>query len=223
MKIKDKVLNKNELPDIRESTKKANRLAILQTAEEVFFDKGYIATNTDEIAERASVSKKTMYKHFPSKLALYVNMFDDYLQRLSDEVTETAQRNVPPDKLIFEIFDVMIDFTMKNEKFMQLYWMLDSDEFDGSIPEELINRVNKITWAMCDVVTDVIRNAQIEGTIADCDPELLAHILSAINKGIFIHTSNKRRFEIKNLKPDVLYEVLKGFLIKGLKKDFPSQ
>ncbi|OAJ52112.1 TetR family transcriptional regulator [Paraburkholderia ginsengiterrae] len=47
------------------------RLAILGAAIEEFLAAGFDATSMDRIAARASVSKRTVYNHFPSKEALF--------------------------------------------------------------------------------------------------------------------------------------------------------
>jgi len=50
------------------------RRAILDAATEVFLQKGYLATNMDEIAALAAVSKQTVYKNFPGKQTLFVEI-----------------------------------------------------------------------------------------------------------------------------------------------------
>jgi TetR/AcrR family transcriptional regulator of autoinduction and epiphytic fitness len=47
------------------------RAAILDAATEEFLAAGFDATSMDRIAARASVSKRTVYNHFPSKEALF--------------------------------------------------------------------------------------------------------------------------------------------------------
>jgi TetR/AcrR family transcriptional regulator, regulator of autoinduction and epiphytic fitness len=47
------------------------RLAIIGAATEEFLAAGFDATSMDRIAARASVSKRTVYNHFPSKEALF--------------------------------------------------------------------------------------------------------------------------------------------------------
>jgi TetR/AcrR family transcriptional regulator of autoinduction and epiphytic fitness len=47
------------------------RLAIVDAAIEEFLASGYDATSMDRIAARASVSKRTVYNHFPSKEVLF--------------------------------------------------------------------------------------------------------------------------------------------------------
>jgi TetR/AcrR family transcriptional regulator, mexJK operon transcriptional repressor len=62
------------------------RRAILDAATEVFLQKGYLATNMDEIAALAAVSKQTVYKNFPSKEALFVAIVSSVSNRASDRV-----------------------------------------------------------------------------------------------------------------------------------------
>jgi AcrR family transcriptional regulator len=50
------------------------RTAILRAATEVFLKGGYLGTNVDEIAAGSGVSKQTVYKHFGSKEALFIEI-----------------------------------------------------------------------------------------------------------------------------------------------------
>jgi TetR/AcrR family transcriptional repressor of mexJK operon len=62
------------------------RRAILDAATEAFLQKGYLATNMDEIAALAAVSKQTVYKNFPSKETLFVEIVSSVTNRASDRV-----------------------------------------------------------------------------------------------------------------------------------------
>ncbi len=52
----------------------AKRAAILSAATDVFLKGGYLGTNVDEIAAGSGVSKQTVYTHFGSKEALFVEI-----------------------------------------------------------------------------------------------------------------------------------------------------
>ena len=62
------------------------RQAILDAATEVFLQKGYLATNMDEIAALAAVSKQTVYKNFPGKEILFVAIVRNVTDRAADRV-----------------------------------------------------------------------------------------------------------------------------------------
>lgn len=51
-----------------------SREKILQAAKTVFFRHGYVGTSMDALAELAGVSKQTIYAHFDSKEALFVEL-----------------------------------------------------------------------------------------------------------------------------------------------------
>ena len=60
--------------------------AILEAAEEMFLAGGYLGTNMDELAARSQVSKQTVYKHFGSKEALFVELVTSMTDAAGDRV-----------------------------------------------------------------------------------------------------------------------------------------
>jgi AcrR family transcriptional regulator len=75
------------LTEKQEPTRGAGRGArrrILAAAAELFYFEGINATGVDLIASRASVSKRTLYQHFPSKAAVV----EEYLRQLRQGASE---------------------------------------------------------------------------------------------------------------------------------------
>jgi AcrR family transcriptional regulator len=193
------------------------RLTILQAAKELFVEKRYSTITMDEIAAHAKTTKRTVYVYFPSKLALYIHVFDEYLQSLYQELVRGAKQDLPSNELIVSLFNILYQFTKRNEKFMRLYWTLDSAEFDGVIPEELEQRIKVWTNAMFDEMLKVLSTGQKDGElVTNYDPRLVSHLLSAMNKGIFIHTNKESKFNIASVDPDELYEIIAYLLNVGL-------
>ena len=58
------------------------RRRILDAAAELFYREGINATGVERLASRASVSKRTLYQHFPSKTAV----IEAYLSRIHQDV-----------------------------------------------------------------------------------------------------------------------------------------
>jgi AcrR family transcriptional regulator len=52
------------------------RAQVLRIAQELFTSEGFHHVSMDDIAERAEVSKPVLYRHFPSKLDLYLTVVD---------------------------------------------------------------------------------------------------------------------------------------------------
>ncbi len=69
----------------------ARRGQLLDAAREVFVAAGYHAAAMDDIAERAGVSKPVLYQHFPSKLDLYLAVFDQHAEELDARIRRALQ------------------------------------------------------------------------------------------------------------------------------------
>lgn len=201
----------------RRTRKSTIRNEILQAAENIFLEKGYMLASVDEIAARADVTKRTLYKHFPSKLALFTHMIDVHLLELEKDLSALGQTVGPAcGSDILKRFHALFNFTLKHEKFMILYWMIDSREFEGEIPPELVSHVHKLTNRMLRANESLVKEACDAGAIIPVDPIRLVHLLSAANKGIFIHANKEKRFDIAQIKPQELFDLLLMILERGL-------
>lgn len=61
--------------DPRRRKQADKRLTLLKAARRVFLAEGYVATSMQAVADRAGVSKMTLYRHFSDKDELFQAMF----------------------------------------------------------------------------------------------------------------------------------------------------
>ena len=183
----------------REYKKKMKSLEIMNVAEELFLKKAYNAITVDEIARLSHITKRTLYAYFPSKLALFTRMFDDYLQKLNHGIRGIIDQHHDVKETVFHIINYLHDFSKQNERFMRLFWSLDSDEFNGELPQDLVRSINLWNRSMIDMVVKVIKKGQQAGVIMDKDPEMIVHVISSFNKGIFVHTNKEAKLNIANV------------------------
>jgi AcrR family transcriptional regulator len=200
----------------RDLNKVTLRGKIMSVAEEVFIEKGFRLAKMDDIAERASITKRTLYKQYPSKLALIFQLFERYLKTLEVSFLSGRKNEKTPIAMIRHNYKALFEFTRTNEKFMRLYWMVDSNEFEGEIPKALTQRVNIMTQKIFKINKDAVEKAITAGQMIDVDPDLIVHLLSAINKGIFIHVNKQKRFEIADIHPLEIFNLLESILETGL-------
>lgn len=94
-------------------SRSARRSQLLASAQEVFVARGYHATAMDDIAERAGVSKPVLYRHFPSKLDLYLALLDSHVDSLQTQVRaalqSTEDNHERVDRCIAAYFDFVND------------------------------------------------------------------------------------------------------------------
>lgn len=82
--------------------------AMLRAAEEVFLKGGYLGTNMDEIATLSGVSKQTIYKHFGSKEALFVEIVTS-MTRQAGDIVHLATPELNDD----ELAPYLVDYALR--------------------------------------------------------------------------------------------------------------
>jgi AcrR family transcriptional regulator len=71
-------------------TADAARQRIVQAARAHFFSHGFRSVTMDDLAEELGVSKKTLYVHFPDKMALLEAVLADKFARLESKLKQVA-------------------------------------------------------------------------------------------------------------------------------------
>jgi AcrR family transcriptional regulator len=91
------------LDELRLEPEPDARERILHAALELIGPAGLSALSMDEVAQRAGVSRATLYRLFPGKPALFVGVVQEFspLQALTDRLV--AMRDEPPDVVIPEL------------------------------------------------------------------------------------------------------------------------
>jgi len=195
------------------------RKMILDATTETFFEKGYEAATLNEIARRSHVTKRTIYKYFPSKIALFVSMFDAYLQKLNTLITETIALDISTDRKILLLINNLIQFSRDNEDFTRQFMAMNVLNLEGKLPQELIEHVEMLNQSMISQATEVVRQGQVEGVVIDTDPEMLTHLVIAISKGIFAHSDPENVFlNTPYIEQDRLFNTLFMILVKDVIK-----
>ncbi|WP_327115058.1 TetR/AcrR family transcriptional regulator [Nocardia sp. NBC_01730] len=80
---------------LRERKKRHTRAAISDAAIRLFLADGFDAVSVVEIAAAAEVSKRTLFKYFPSKEDLVVHRFADHVDEAARVVRDRARGQAP--------------------------------------------------------------------------------------------------------------------------------
>ncbi|MCK5007817.1 MAG: TetR/AcrR family transcriptional regulator [Spirochaetales bacterium] len=157
------------------------RNRILEAAEECFTRYGYDSTGVAEICNTAGVSKGALYHHFPSKQAIFVEMFETWMrsfvaemERIRDSaasVPAALLRMVKMTGLIFQTaagqLPLFIEFLTKASR--------DPETWKATIaPYKFFRKF----------FADLIHQGIEEGTIQEVDPERIAKIIVAYGAGL---------------------------------------
>ncbi|MDY7011480.1 MAG: TetR/AcrR family transcriptional regulator [Planctomycetota bacterium] len=83
----------------------AKRQAILDAAQGVFDARGYEAATMDEVAQKAGVSKGSLYNHFQNKEDLFAKVFSERLTGDQTELDRLAEEPLPAVEKLCRIMD----------------------------------------------------------------------------------------------------------------------
>src|SRR5947199_10727855 len=84
MKHRRKLLRRNQAPD-------SSRQRIVEAARAHFFSHGFRSVTMDDLADELGISKKTLYAHFPSKIALLEAVLADKFAGVEAKLKEVAR------------------------------------------------------------------------------------------------------------------------------------
>jgi TetR/AcrR family transcriptional regulator, regulator of autoinduction and epiphytic fitness len=154
------------------------RAAVLAAAIEEFLAAGFDATSMDRIAARASVSKRTVYNHFPSKEALFAAI----LRQLWD-ASDTAEAPAysPSQPLRAQLLQLLLKklSLMNDEAFLSLARVAIAAGIHS--PERARDMVARMGEREEDL-TVWIRAAAADGRLKTEDPLFAAQQLQGLVK-----------------------------------------
>ncbi len=117
------------------------RQKILNTAKELFIEKGFAATTMRDISSRANINKGLLHYYFQSKQMLFVNVMQMTTFELFPKIDSILNLKVPFEQKLELIVDVYIEFLLSNPR----------------LPAFIINELNSNT----DLFVDIIMQAEI--------------------------------------------------------------
>jgi len=96
----------------RQARSQATFDAILDAAARILVERGYAATNTNLVAERAGVSVGSLYQYFPNKDSILVELIDRHLGDAAERATAAIGRfdaATTLDERVRVVVEVMVD------------------------------------------------------------------------------------------------------------------
>jgi AcrR family transcriptional regulator len=112
----------------KERERQMRRELIIGASEAVFFEKGLRAATLDEIAERAEVSKGTIYLYFSSKEDLYCSLMTRALSLLLGGFREAKPEEAGPRQALTRLSEAYLNFSRAHS---HLFKMLAAAENPG--------------------------------------------------------------------------------------------
>ncbi|HEX4726138.1 MAG TPA: TetR family transcriptional regulator [Pseudonocardiaceae bacterium] len=148
-----------------------NRTRVLAAAQEAFAAEG-LAVPLDEIARRAGVGAGTVYRHFPTKEALFEAIVLDRMRHTIDHVRGFADAP-DPGAVFYQVLTEIVEQNSTKRDFV--------DALAGSGLDLAGSRISAVREEIRDALGVLLRRAQAVGAVRpDVDPDDLGTLLAAI-------------------------------------------
>src|SRR5215467_14911501 len=99
-------------PNPRSRRKSDRRLQLIAAAERLVAERGYLAVRLEDIGAAAGVSGPAIYRHFPNKEALLVELLVGISTRLLAGATAVVQTANDPADALDGLIDFHLDFAL---------------------------------------------------------------------------------------------------------------
>lgn len=97
---------------IRHSRREVNKLKcrarILKSSRKLFSEKGYENTTIEDVAERAEISKATLYNYFPNKESLLIGIAEEELDQIRHLISHDLKEVSSATEKIGRVLEVFI-------------------------------------------------------------------------------------------------------------------
>lgn len=196
--------------------KKHTRKRIEDAAIQCFSTRSFSNVTMDEIAENAGITKRTLYKYFPSKAALIASIFEKKLKELYIQEELALQQCASAEEVIHTQFMVLNSFTKNNFEFMKMFWSLKDNIDNGEVPDETLARIITLNYKLIDMPASYIASKEFSGLLSSYSPEMIIHYISAINKGLFLQCDKEDKLRLKSPTLEKLTEFALDCLLNCL-------
>ncbi|CBV43008.1 TetR family transcriptional regulator [Halomonas elongata] len=162
----------------------ATREALLDAAEEVFFEKGVACTSLEQIARHAGMTRGAVYWHFRNKADLFRAMLDRVRMPFEELVAETAPSNASPLEAI-RLGCQQGFHRLEQPRHRRVHaTLLHRCEFFSDIDPRALE--SEMASECLDALLIYLRKAQDQGLLReDLSPENATRLLQATLSGLF--------------------------------------
>lgn len=169
----------------KEREKEERRTEILTAAEKVFFEKGLAQATMEEIAERAELSKATLYLYYGSKEDLYLGVECRGKQILNEMFEKAASTGQGAIERLHNIGQAYFEFYQRYRNYFRMFAFSENNQLHSQVSKEMLGECSVSGQKVGQVMANVIKDGISEGVFRpQLDPFEMTIILWRTSKGI---------------------------------------
>jgi TetR/AcrR family transcriptional regulator len=144
--------------------KQMRRDLILKASEEIFFEKGLRAATLDEVAERAEVSKGTIYLYFASKEDLYYSLMIKGLSMLLKIFEDTRPDESNPSKALLQFGEAYLKFSDEQSYLFKMLAVVENPVMNEQASPKVLSELENVSDKVLSYVARFVQKGIDAGT-----------------------------------------------------------
>jgi AcrR family transcriptional regulator len=152
----------------RSRAKSDRRSQLIAAAERLVAERGYLAVRLEDIGAAVGVSGPAIYRHFPNKEALLVELLVGISTRLLAGATDVVAKADDPASALDGLIDFHLDFALGESDLIRI-----QDRDLSHLPLSAKRQVRRAQRQYVEIWVDVLR--QLDAGLSEADARLMAH------------------------------------------------
>ncbi len=149
----------------KEREKEHRKEEIVDAAEKIFFEKGLQAATMDEIAEKAELSKGTLYLYYKSKEDLYLAVLMRGLEVLYRMFEDASKKESDVVRTLIRFQQTYFDFFQKHRNYFRMLHFMQSPHFHKQVSAEMMQECSLSNQRIWKLATTLIERGISEHVI----------------------------------------------------------
>lgn len=141
----------------KEKEKENRRNIILKAARKLFFERGFKSVTVDNIAERAEVSKGSIYLCFESKEEIYTQILIADNIALNDRIKNFASIEATASQLLLEFARIYVDFFLSDKELFRILMTFMMQTGQMHLTQEQSSELIRTTNENIVIISEIIQ------------------------------------------------------------------
>jgi len=156
---------------------------VLDVAETLFAEKGFVKVTMKQIAQRAEFALGTIYSFFQGKRQLYGRLVEEKVEQFMAHVTGQMALGETPKVQVEKFIEAKLDFFHQNLPFLRLY-LAETHGPHFRSEEVLAEKLRKEYQALLKQLAGVFEQGISKGVFARLERESLARALDGLTNAL---------------------------------------
>ena len=201
--------------DFRGLDKDQRKQKVIDTAIELFHEKGYRTTTLDDVSKELGITKAALYNYISGKENLLSMIYLQALERIFQDTNKISRMNLPPDEKIKLIIRNHIQNIIIRSVSMFHVFFTEENQLPKKDFKKIQKQKNKYNY----IVEKIIVEGISQGLFRKTDPKLISFGIIGMCNWVYKWYKSEYSFDPDQITNHFIGLLEKGYLKNEVKKD----